>query len=373
MSTLLFGLQLAGVTARLWNQSFNHNDPPPSFDASIGYPGVWDVRATSEDEQSIGFQNVPAGLVRVWFRKRGYVDQAFDTTMPDDGAKEIRLVKAPPVLLPLHNEGAEILDSNGVRYIHQQATNYLLAQRHANGQDISNLLYEGFDGYNVTFLMKTVPEQAGLPPFVPTSNAFYDQVAAFLTDMADAGKRIEATLLCDCQQLGFSHDQQVRHTETLYDILRDFPWNLVQLANEPENNGVDFAAFNKPAGLFWSRGSSLAGGKCPLPAGDYSTAHLSRDGGGAYLDAQPYYMIEGYSGYAGTHGPVITNETRGASDSENSGRRTTDASYFRKIASAMKGWNGGTFHMDRGIHSDPCPDGSTQDQCRLGFLQGIGD
>lgn len=83
-------------------------------------------------------------------------------------------------------------------------------------------------------------------------------------------------------------------------------------------------------------------------------------------------MAAGYSGYAGTNGPVITNETRGASNSENSGRRTTDPTYFRRIAAAMSGWSGGTFHADFGIHSDPIEVGSAQDKCRLAFLEGFG-
>ncbi len=277
-----------------------------------------------------------------------------------------------PTLLPLHQDGWDIRTSNGARYVHKQATNYLLFQRFLEGHDLSNLLYEGFDGYNVTFLMKTVPNQAGLPDLTPANYPnFYQKADDFLSWM-DKGKRVEATLLCDCTQLGFDHAAQVTHTERMYEILRAHPAHLCQLANEWENNGVDAPSFTKPAGVFWSRGSSLAGGPCPLPGGDYSTAHLSRSGGGAYLDAQPYYMLAGYAGYAGTNGPVITNETRGASNTENSDRRSTDPAYFRRIASAARGWSGMTFHFDYGIHSDPILKGSVQDQCRLAFLEGIG-
>lgn len=290
---------------------------------------------------------------------------------PSAGDISIVLARAIHVLQPLQAEGWDIKHADGTRYVHNQATNYLLAQRHSLGQDISGLLYDGFDGYNVTFCMATVPQQAGLAPFVPNGTDFYDKVDAFFAFMATQGKRVEATLLCDCQLLGYAdHSWQVAHTETMYDILRKYPWNLVQLANEPTVNGVDVAAFNKPAGLFWSRGSSLAGGQCPLPPGDYSTAHLTRDGA-AYLDAQPAYMVMGYTGYPGTQGPVITNETRGASDTENSSRRSNDPNYFRRIASAMRGWAGGTLHADFAIHSEPCVAGSVQDQCRLAFLDGI--
>lgn len=370
-STLLFGLGQPGVLSRLWSESFAHNAPPRSFDESIGYPGVWDERVSTPSDASIGYQDVPSGLTCVWFRKTGYEDQRFDTVMPNDGAKEIRLVPVRPEMTPLHIEGTDIY-AGSVRYVHKQATNYLLFQRFLEGHDLSRLWYDGFEGYNVTFLMSVVPKQAGLRELRPENyDRFYERAAEFLDLAESQHKRIETTLLCDCRELNIDHAAQVRHVETLYDVLRSKPGHLCQLGNEVEKNGIDYGNFSKPAGVFWSRGSSLAGGPCPLPPGDYSTAHLSRDGGGAYLDAQSYYMVQGYDGYPGTHGAVIVNETRGASNSENSGRRTTDASYFRKIASAARGWSGMTFHADFGIHSEPCEAGTPQDACRLGFLEGM--
>lgn len=298
----------------------------------------------------------------------------------EDGSQlAVVLVPNVPVVPPLqglHADGWDIRLDDGTRYVSNDVTNYLQFQRFLEGQDISHAFYPGFDGDNVTFLMSVVPAQAGFRPLTPAAygaQTFYDGVAAFFAMKQARGRRTEATLLCDCDQLGFDHAAQAQHVERMYDLLRPFgTTNKVQLANEPEKNGVDYTSFAQPAGLFWSRGSSLAGGPCPLPAGNYSTAHLSRSSGGDYLDAQPFYIVNGYDGYQGTHGPVCTNETRGASDTENSGRRTTDPKYFRRIASAMRGWSGGTFHPEFGIHSDPMVPGSVQDACRLGWLEGIG-
>ncbi len=283
-------------------------------------------------------------------------------------------VPEPDPLLELHSSGWDIYKSDGSRYVSNDATNYLLFQRFLEGQDISPLLYPGFDGYNVMFLASIVPGQAGFRPLTPENyGGFYDRAADFLAYMnREQSKRVEATILCDCAAMGYSLQQQQNHVNRMYDVLRPFGTvNKVQLANEPENspNGVDYKAFPQPAGLFWCRGSSLAGGPCPLPAGNYSNQHLSRSAGGDYLDAQPYYMVAGYSGYPGTQGPVCTNETRGADETENSGRRTTDPAYFRRIASAMRGWTGGTWHASAGIHSDPL--GPVQDACRLAWLEGI--
>lgn len=273
----------------------------------------------------------------------------------------------------LHTDGLDIKHADGSRYVHKQATNYLLFQRHGFGQNITSLLYDGFDGYNVTFLMSVVPKQAGLPDLTPKDDPqFFNKAGDFLTFMRDKRKRIEGTLICDNNVFGYDETWLKSYCEQMYDLFRAFNVNLVQLANEGQKNGVRVENFAQPKGLMWSRGSSLSGDSCPLPAGTHSTAHLARQGGGAWLDAQPYYMVNGYAGYAGTHGPVITNETRGASNTVNSDSRTTDPNYFRQISSAMKGWSGGTWHADVGIHSEALQSGTQQDECRKAFLEGIG-
>lgn len=275
-----------------------------------------------------------------------------------------------PLLQSLVRDGIHIRLADGSRYVHAQATNYLLFQRYLEGQDIEPLLYPGFDGYNVTFSMSVVPAQAGLRPLRPEHYAdFYPRADQFLSLLASRGKRIEATLLCDCAQLGVDLSWQRSFVGQMTEILRAYP-HLLQLANEPPANGVNPADFPRPSGVFASAGSSLSGDACPLPPWDYSTAHLGR-GDGGILDAQPSFMTWGYPGYPGTHGPVIPNETRGASDTENSQRRTTDPWYFYEVAAAARGWCGATFHSDNGIHSVPFTPGSPQDLCRLAFLAGI--
>lgn len=265
-------------------------------------------------------------------------------------------------------------ESTGLRYTHKQATNYLLFEKFLLGQDISGLLYDGFNGYNVTISMVVVPQQVGLPILIPSNFAnFWSQVQPFCQYFLDKDKRLELTGLCDMGQIGWSHQQQVDFVNQLYDLVRPFPNVMFQLGNEVANQPIDIKNFNQPSGIFWSRGSSTAGDPCPLPAGNYSDAHLSRnlDSTGLYLDAQPYPMCRGYDGYVGTNGPVITNETRGASNTEESSRRSTDPEYFRRIAAASKGWGGMTFHSDYGIHSDVFQSGTIQDACRLAFLDGI--
>lgn len=352
-------------------------DQPPTVDAAGNVDGDWDERRSNKDGR-VDFLKVDDGTSYVLLRADGYEDEPLGPiSMPRPEPQTPIIVTLRPkaaTLQVLHKDGWDIKQADGSRYVHVQATSYLHFQRWLEGQESENTLYPGFDGYNVTFLMKIVPEQAGLRELRPENYAnFYQRVDEYLTWMETRKKRLEATLLCDCAVMGVDYAWQERHTESLYDVLRQHPWHLVQLVNEPENgvNGVDYGRFRKPDGLFWSRGSSLSGGPCPLPAGDYSSQHLAREGGGVYLDAQPFYMCNGYVGYSGIQGPVITNETRGASNTVNSNSRTTDAKYFRRVAGAMRGWSGGTFHFDDGIHTQFLTPGTPQDQCRLGFLEGI--
>lgn len=340
---------------------------PPVVDDAGNVDGDWDERKSNKDGY-VAYQLVPGGKAFVLVRAKGYKDYLLPVNMPDDSTQQVNLEPAPLTAADaLHTEGEDIKLANGSRYVHCQATSYLLAQKFHMGVDIAPLLYPGFNGYNTTFLMSVVPKQVGLPEFRPDADLqFYNKSRDFLAYMTARGKRVEATLLCDCDVMGFDLNAQRDHTEKMYEILREFPWMLCQLGNEVMKNGVYWRDLSQPSGVFWSHGSSLSGEPCPLPPGNYSTAHMSRSGGGAYLDAQSYYMITGYDGFPGVHGPCIVNETRGASESENSDRRTTDRTYFRKIAAAMKAWNGGTFHCDAGIHSDPM--GTNQQACGQEFI-----
>lgn len=235
MSTLLFGLDLSGVTARLWNQSFNHNDPPPSFAASIGYPGVWDVRATSDDEQSIGFQNVPAGLVRVWFRKKGYVDQAFDTTMPDDGAKEIRLVKDSAVLSPLWLNGNQLMNNVGPIFL-RGASLFTAFDKKLRGIDLGPVLRELQDYrcncVRIWLMSKNVQaNEFGWPALDPRvyGNTGYQLIGALRDELAGYGMYPYWGLFPDVGLLGLTLGEQQHHYDQAIDAIDS---GLVEGQNE---------------------------------------------------------------------------------------------------------------------------------------------
>lgn len=283
-------------------------------------------------------------------------------------ASKVALVYTP-VVLTLRRDGLQIRRSDGSRYIHLQATNYLAFQRYLEQGWDAVPFYPGFNGYNVTFSMRTVPAQAGLRPLRPEQYGnFFPMADAFLRGMQERGYRLEATLLCDCQDVDLPWQRSF--VGQMEEILRQYA-HMEQLANEPPNNNVDPRNFTKPAGIFACAGSSLSGEPCPLPAWDYSTAHLGRGGPGGQLDAQPLFMEKGYPGYPGTWGSVIVNESKGATDGLETSSRTPDPWYFYQIGCAMRGYSGGTFHFNQGIHSDPLTPGTNQDLCRQAFIAGV--
>lgn len=362
------------LTPKVENAMVHLGYVPLSVDASGNVENDFDERKTNKEGYA-AFLHVEPKRVYWLIRTPGYQDQPGTVQMPHDELIEPSI--EPNALQLLQADGWDIKAEDGTRYVHVGATNYLHFQRWLEGQDVEPLLYAGFDAYTVTFSMKIVPGQAGLPELRPENyggiGPFCQRVDEYLTWIEARGKRLEATLLCDCRVMGVDFGWQESFTNSLYEVFRTgcHAVHLVQLVNEPDNgvNAVDYARFRQPSGLFWSRGSSLAGQACPLPAGNYADAHLAREGGGVYLDAQPYYMCEGYPGYVGVKGPVITNETRGASNNVNSGSRTTDPDYFRRIAGAFRGWAGGTFHGDDIVHSRPMGDNIRR--CADAFLEGI--
>lgn len=377
-STLLFGLGMDGVTARLWSHDYGQNAPPDSFDASIGYPGVWDVRCTSVDEQSIGFQGVPQGATRVWFRKPGYGDQPFSTIMPDDGAKEIRLTPTP--LSALHIDGMDFKDFSGRRIVLREVTNFMQFYHFELMQDMTPSLYDGFDLDRTTLTMKWIPEQIGLPPLNMAPDDLQVTLAAYGAWKRSLRRRSELTVLCDMADMGIAREQQARILNAVYEVAADFTdVFLVEFGNEvlDGENRLDLpylvANVNR-RGVLSSSGSGLSGGVVPEPYLDYCTPHLNRGGLDKML-ADANFGEQVYGSWPEhphpTRRPMLTNEMIGADEARNDGSRSTDPNIFKEVARAFRSRNGGCFHATDAVFSRAL--GPTQDKCRAAFIEGSTD
>lgn len=316
-STLLLGLDQSGVTGRLWSESIAHNAPPDSFDASIGYPGVWDVRATSEEEKALGFQNVDRGAVRVWMRKAGYVDQQFDTTMPDDGAKEIRLVPAPAGEAgPLRRDGRTFRTASGQRWQMKGYTCQTLTAEIAHGRGIDDCLDEAVSlNYNtIVSLCMDMGEWAHAHGYFvdPRDPQWQSWFETTLNKCEDRKLRIFPAMFQQAQTLSST---EKRATWDRYCQVVRGRWHVIaRMGNEKDVNAWDPNELNMNPDL----------GGCLLSLGSYGInnapmpprrdivewepprdprAKALSDSGGA-----GYYMVDGYDGFPAVDQILVVSE-----------------------------------------------------------------
>jgi hypothetical protein len=286
------------------------------------------------------------------------------------GADKIPHIYTPPTML--RASGWDVVDGDGIRYVSNDATNYLLFQRFLEGQDIEPLLYPGFTGYMVLMLCYNASKQAGLKSLIPDNYPdYYAKWDQFLTLMSSKGKRIEGCVFADAGIMNLSSQFCDSHWGYSVNIGLQHPNLKLLRINEQENspNQMDLSRYNRPSGIFSCSGTSLAGGKCPLPGWDYNNCHLVRNWPQIYTDACPIFMIEGYAGYAGTHGPTMINETPGARETPDLWRRVSDPAIFFRWARTFSAWNGGTCHTDPGVLSQPF--GPVVQQCVDGWHKGM--
>lgn len=261
-STLLFGLGQSGVTARLWNRSFNNNEPPPSFDESKGYPGCWDVRGTTDDDQSIGFQNAPAGPACVWFRKPGFTDQKWEGTLPDDGAKEIRLERAPVTLSRLTVDRSGFHNAAGQRVFIAGVSAFMHYERFLNGEDIRPLLQQvqelGANCVRIFGMAHYVPVNAGRRAFKPQDygDRYFDQIPAFCALCESYGLYVYWSVFPDNELIGVP--DQSGFFDRVAGKLKEADTAIGELTNEPDAhsfNYIDPTRMHRPQGIAFNSGS----------------------------------------------------------------------------------------------------------------------
>jgi hypothetical protein len=283
-STLLFGLGQDGVTARLWSYAYGKNAAPETFDQSVGYPGVWDVRCTSPDELSIGFQAVPAGKTRVWFRKPGYSDQAFDTTMPDDGAKEIRLERAPVTLPPLvgiDSARHRFIANDGSRVFLKGATSFLLYKRHLDGEDITPQLAQLRDlGGNCIRILGMVASFAHWYP-QEYGDRYYTQIQPFCALCESYGIYVLWTACADTGVVMPNENENIRHGQRTTQELIETHNAVFSYVNEQgqHENGINRQRWFHEVPTGWMRfdtGSFGEDAPCEPPFGTHVVLHARR-------------------------------------------------------------------------------------------------
>lgn len=259
MSTLLFGLNLDGVKARLWSES--SADKPDASDSA------WDERF-SGPEGSIGFQGVPAKPCRVYFSKAGYEDQVWPKdgpSLPVDGAIEIRLVPAGESGALDTYEGGRLeygfKTEDGAPWQFRGYSVHLLPCLIDRGEDPRPIIREAI-GYDANTLIPICMHRSQWKKdngylFDPLANeAIFQRVLEFMCTVAAEMKiRLAPAILADAD--GLSTSQQQRIVDLACEVFARYPLVLPRLGNECNVNGYDPERLNmnKVHHLLWSYGS----------------------------------------------------------------------------------------------------------------------
>jgi hypothetical protein len=270
-------------------------------------------------------------------------------------------------LSPIHVDGIDFRDAQNQRWIWRGFTDFLLYWRYLTGQPIDDLLTERANlGANLVRVLGMVD----WGPLRPTEHGdYYDKLAPFVDSIAAHGLYVEFTVFADAQVIMPRPDQQQAHFTQVCDRLRGRSNVFVELANEFPKNGINPADFSAPEGIVSAHGSGLGDGMPAQPGWSYTTFHCRRDYPKLLLDAQPIELIYGWEGFPGFHHPVVGDEPIGADEVDQPGRRSVDPNLFFKMGVLHGLWNGGTFHSEDGIHSQPLR--SVQRACALTFFKGL--
>lgn len=269
---------------------------------------------------------------------------------------------------------------HGQPWIWKGATDFLLFQRFLRGEDVTPIIRErnafGANVLRFTSTMAVLPMAIGFDELKPENYPLYwDKLPQFLDLLDSEAMHGECTVFCDMQLIGWSLSKQIEHWERICSLLRDRR-HFVELVNEYKKNGVDPMQFAKPPGLISSRGSGLSDEPPARPGWDYFGWHGRRT---------PHYKIpsstedmypianslpDGWNSHLYANMVAVHGEPMGFGPEAIEGKRSTDPTLARNIASASKYLgSGGTFHSESGLYSRPWTD--IEKACATAFYEGL--
>lgn len=321
MSTLLFGLELEGVKARLWTES--------SADKPDASENAWDERF-SGPEGSIGFQGVPHKLTRVYFTKAGYQDLVWPAdgpSLPVDGAIELRMERGESSQVPSGGESGFIgtyqnpgnllygfRDDRGPWQLLGYSA-HLLPVCVLKGEDIRPFIRR-VKGYGANVLITIGShlspwKDANGYHFDPRTNEAKDALGRMFDTCADEGMRVAHAVAADFQY-GLSDTDKRRIWNEQCDLMAG-RWNLLaRCGNESNVNGWDPSLFERRdlRGVLQSAGSTGIGNPPHQAYRDFSEWEGRRtpdSGWHKCLDDAGAGMYEQLVGYGDQHAiPVPT-------------------------------------------------------------------
>lgn len=304
----------------------------------------------TDDDGSMAREMLPDNSYRVYVNTRN-VNSKYSTIQ-----KEFSLPQSEQVVVELpfkelqrvHIDGDKLRLEDNSEFKWNMSSNFMLAQRVAEGEDILPLIHKT-GGSRITGIYKIIAEQVNLKAFNPDNYPnWLDSIEKCIDIHASVNKFVQLNVYCDMQYLGWSVSRMRQVLSQVDEMIKPKKNVFGSLGNENQVNGFDANDFTKPVNSLWACGSGLTGGPAPLSNGkawDIQHQHLRRDIK-MFIDIPPVdaptYSLNPF---------IIFDETIGWAEFDDSGRRTTNLDWAKKMGAVMRAFNGGTIHLNEGIHS----------------------
>lgn len=270
-------------------------------------------------------------------------------------------------LSPIRPDGMYLQNDEG-RWFAKGCTDFLLYKRFLDGEDITPILQERADlGANILRVFGMVDSFSHWHP-QEYGERYYTQLQAFCALLAGYGLYTYFTVFADTKVVMPDSKQQADHWARVVDELRAAGTAVVEVGNELDQheNGISFTP-TEPAGILACRGSLGGDVPCILPPWSLSDFHARRDYPSAVKDMCVLELREGWSGYAGTRGPIWNGEPQGFGTNP---KRWQSPERARELAGTAAGTSCGVyFHSDNGVYSQPFDD--TTKSCAVAFFAAL--
>jgi len=175
--------------------------------------------------------------------------------------------------------------NHGARWTGIQCSEFSLAKRYMQGEDVRPLLDErvsiGFNMLRVWLLNESVVGQVSPGGIHPNQYPdFYERVRDLTELLGTYGLVVEYTAFTSCVPLMTNRNDQVRHWGSVQSAVRGLPNAILELVNEYDWGHGENAPHRdlwsmRPSGIIASSGSSTADAPPPQPVWDYVLHHTN--------------------------------------------------------------------------------------------------
>jgi hypothetical protein len=257
------------------------------------------------------------------------------------------LVPIPPAVIPgilprLRADGQHFVVEGGGPFTAIEASDFMLYQRHLNGENIHEVLIQRRDaGFNMLRIFGMV--NGSLGHFIPGDYPnYFSELPVFYSTLANYGFYGEFVCFADTTQVMPDAGVQLNHWNQVVAALTPISNALLEAVNEADqaiNKTESLASLPRPTTVFSSHGSNGSQVWPVQPYWDYATFHTN--------DASEWQRKVGHNAMEIWDGPTLSNENTRATDRFDNAQQAFDAAAGATLLCA-----GSCFHSIHGKSSE---------------------